>query len=107
MTTGADTLCHGFAIQDTWSREQPRQHFVEKIHRRDGSGCGNSCLRQQRCFMPDESWYKDGLRFTCTKCGHCCTGDPGFVWVSDADLTAIAELRGEALEEVKAMYTKW
>jgi Fe-S-cluster containining protein len=57
--------------------------------------------------MPDESWFKDGLRFTCTKCGHCCTGDPGFVWVNDADLAALAELRGEALGEVKALYTKW
>ena len=34
----------------------------------------------------DESapWYRDGLRFTCTRCGNCCTGAPGYVWV-DAD----------------------
>ena len=30
-----------------------------------------------------EPWYQDGLRFTCTRCGHCCTGEPGFVWVED------------------------
>ena len=57
--------------------------------------------------MPPEPWYQDGLRFTCTQCGHCCTGDPGFVWVDDAELAAIAHLRGEPLEEVKALYTRW
>lgn len=54
-----------------------------------------------------ELWYKDGLRFTCTRCGHCCTGDPGYVWVEDGDLAAIAQERGESLEEVKALYTRW
>ncbi|HZV06836.1 MAG TPA: YkgJ family cysteine cluster protein [Gemmataceae bacterium] len=54
-----------------------------------------------------EPWYKDGLRFTCTRCGHCCTGEPGFVWVSDDDLAAIAQKRGETFEEVKARYTRW
>jgi len=53
-----------------------------------------------------EPWYNNGLRFTCTRCGHCCTGEPGFVWVSEDDLAAIARLRGETLEEVKALYTR-
>jgi Fe-S-cluster containining protein len=53
-----------------------------------------------------EPWYADGLRFTCTRCGDCCTGEPGFVWVSDADLAAIAAHRGESPDEVKARYTR-
>lgn len=52
-----------------------------------------------------EPWYKDGLRFTCTRCGDCCTGEPGFVWVSDEELEAIAELRGEPVEKVRSLYT--
>ena len=28
-----------------------------------------------------EPWYRDGLRFACTRCGACCTGAPGYVWV--------------------------
>ena len=56
--------------------------------------------------MP-EPWYKDGLRFTCTRCGHCCTGEPGSVWVDDAELAAIAAHRGETIDEVKALYTRW
>jgi Fe-S-cluster containining protein len=51
--------------------------------------------------------YESGLRFTCTQCGHCCTGAPGFVWVDDADLAAIAEHRGETLEEVRGLYSRW
>ena len=27
-------------------------------------------------------WYRDGLRFECTRCGACCTGAPGYVWVT-------------------------
>jgi Fe-S-cluster containining protein len=54
----------------------------------------------------DHPWYKDGLRFTCTQCGDCCTGTPGFVWVNDAELAAIAEHRGESVEEVTALYTR-
>ena len=53
-----------------------------------------------------QPWYRDGLRFTCTRCGHCCTGEPGFVWVGDDDLAALAEARGETLDEVKALYTR-
>src|SRR5262249_51126349 len=53
-----------------------------------------------------EPWYRDGLRFTCTQCGHCCTGEPGFVWVDDDDLSAIAAFLDEEVEVVRAVYTK-
>jgi Fe-S-cluster containining protein len=56
-------------------------------------------------IMP-EPWYQDGLRFECTRCGHCCTGDPGFVWVDDAEIAAIAEFRGVPAEELAAMHTR-
>jgi Fe-S-cluster containining protein len=58
-------------------------------------------------LVMSEPWYKDGLRFTCTRCGHCCTGEPGYVWVEDDDLAAIAQKRGETLDEVKALYARW
>jgi Fe-S-cluster containining protein len=53
-----------------------------------------------------EPWYQDGLRFECTRCGNCCTGAPGFVWVTDAEVEAIAEFRGELIEEVLGLYTR-
>ena len=40
----------------------------------------------------DAPWYADGLRFKCTGCGDCCTGAPGFVWVNQAEIEAMAEL---------------
>jgi Fe-S-cluster containining protein len=53
-----------------------------------------------------EPWYKDGLRFTCTRCGDCCTGAPGFVWVDDDDLAALADFLGESTEQVEGLYTR-
>jgi Fe-S-cluster containining protein len=53
-----------------------------------------------------QPWYADGLRFSCTRCGNCCTGEPGFVWVDDEDLAAIAAHRGETVEEVRKLYTR-
>ncbi len=53
-----------------------------------------------------DTWYADGLRFTCTQCGHCCTGAPGFVWVNDEEIAAIAAFRGESVLETTALYTK-
>jgi Fe-S-cluster containining protein len=35
-------------------------------------------------------WYRDGLRFECTQCGHCCSGAPGFVWVNDDEIAQMA-----------------
>lgn len=60
--------------------------------------------------MPDAStddapWYADGLRFTCTQCGKCCTGAPGFVWVSDAEIDKLAANRGMKRSEFVAVYT--
>ena len=37
-----------------------------------------------------ERWYAGGLRFTCTQCGNCCTGPPGYVWFSRREALAIA-----------------
>jgi Fe-S-cluster containining protein len=45
-------------------------------------------------------WYHEGLRFTCTQCGNCCTGAPGVVWVSEEELRQIAEFRGASYGEV-------
>ena len=41
--------------------------------------------------MAKERWYSEGLRFGCRQCGKCCGGEPGYVWVTDADIKAIAQ----------------
>jgi Fe-S-cluster containining protein len=54
--------------------------------------------------MP-EPWYQDGLHFGCTRCGHCCTGAPGYVWVNEPELEAIAGFLNEPPDQVRAVYT--
>jgi len=49
-----------------------------------------------------ERWYREGLRFECTQCGACCGGDPGYVWVDEQEIEAIAlemGLQPEAFEK--------
>ncbi|HEY1601626.1 MAG TPA: YkgJ family cysteine cluster protein [Pirellulales bacterium] len=41
--------------------------------------------------MDDKPWYSDGLRFKCTQCGDCCTGAPGYVWVTNDEIAALAK----------------
>jgi uncharacterized protein len=53
-----------------------------------------------------EPWYKDGLAFCCTRCGNCCTGQPGYVWVSAAEIEDIAASRGEDVAQAMALYTR-
>lgn len=35
-------------------------------------------------------WYREGLRFRCTRCGNCCRG-AGNVWVAADEIAALAE----------------
>ena len=35
-------------------------------------------------------WYENGLRFSCTQCGRCCRGDPGYVWITKAECARIS-----------------
>jgi Fe-S-cluster containining protein len=53
-----------------------------------------------------EPWYEGGLRFRCTRCGNCCTGAPGFVWVDDEEIVAIAGHCGQPVEEILGLYTR-
>lgn len=39
---------------------------------------------------PSDVWYAQGLRFSCTQCGRCCGGAPGYVWVDRADIERMA-----------------
>lgn len=39
--------------------------------------------------LNNSPWYEQGLRFKCTECGACCSGDPGYVWLSEEDIEAL------------------
>ncbi|UCD28663.1 MAG: YkgJ family cysteine cluster protein [Planctomycetota bacterium] len=44
--------------------------------------------------MGSEKWYKGGLHFACMECGNCCTGEPGYVWVTRQEIRRIAAFLG-------------
>jgi len=56
---------------------------------------------------PAESpWYADGLQFTCSQCGDCCTGDPGVVWVDNAEVQEISEYLDKPIGEIRLFHTR-
>jgi len=54
----------------------------------------------------EQPWYADGLRFTCTQCGNCCTGAPGFVWVNADEIDALAQFLGTTPDEIRRHHTR-
>ncbi len=53
-----------------------------------------------------QPWYHEGLRFSCTECGNCCTGFSGYVWVNKEEMSALAERLGIDLDEFERLYTR-
>ncbi|MGI5172055.1 YkgJ family cysteine cluster protein [Treponema sp. OMZ 840] len=38
-----------------------------------------------------DTFYSQGLHFSCTRCSHCCRAEPGFVYLSQSDLTNLCK----------------
>lgn len=51
-------------------------------------------------------WYSQGLQFKCTECGQCCTGAPGYVWVSEEEILTIAKHLEISIEEFGRRYLR-
>lgn len=41
--------------------------------------------------VKEKEWYDEGVYFKCTGCGKCCTGSPGFVWLTPQDTEKLAQ----------------
>jgi Fe-S-cluster containining protein len=55
----------------------------------------------------DTPWYAEGLRFRCTQCGNCCTGAPGYVWVTNEEIAVLAEATGaSSVEEFEQQFVR-
>ena len=54
----------------------------------------------------EQPWYKDGLKFSCSGCGNCCTGAPGYVWVNQAEIQAMADRLGTTVERFEAEHVR-
>ncbi len=55
---------------------------------------------------PAEPWFAEGLRFTCSQCGNCCSGPPGFVWISPEEIGRVAQHLEISAEEVVEKYCR-
>jgi Fe-S-cluster containining protein len=51
-------------------------------------------------------WYAEGLCFECTRCGDCCRGEPGFVWVGRSEIARIAEFLGMSEREFRRRHCR-
>jgi hypothetical protein len=51
-------------------------------------------------------WYEEGLKFKCTGCGKCCTGAPGYVWVTQEEIEIMAKKLGIAPQEFQKKYIR-
>lgn len=52
------------------------------------------------------SWYRDGLQFECTQCGVCCSGDPGFVWVDQDEIDAMAASMEMEVDQFESQFIR-
>lgn len=59
-----------------------------------------------KVIQDNSPWYAEGLPFECTGCGQCCTGAPGYVWVNEKEIQAIAEFLNLTEEEFFQQYLR-
>ncbi len=57
-------------------------------------------------LVEENPWYKDGLRFNCTGCGQCCTGSPGYIWVTQKEIHTIMEFLKISYSEFEKKYLR-
>jgi uncharacterized protein len=50
--------------------------------------------------------YQEGLPFACTKCGKCCTGAAGFVWIAEEEMAKMAQFLKLTIAYFKQLYVR-
>jgi Fe-S-cluster containining protein len=56
--------------------------------------------------LPPSPWYAEGLHFECTGCGQCCTGSPGYIWVSEEEIEQIAAFLNLTIDDFARLYLR-
>jgi Fe-S-cluster containining protein len=56
--------------------------------------------------IDENVWYAPGLRFACTQCGNCCSGGPGYVWLTEGDMERIADYLHISFDEFTRTYVR-
>jgi hypothetical protein len=63
-------------------------------------------LKKLPLHEEDQSWYREGLQFACTGCGKCCTGAPGYVFVSEEEIQEMALFLKITVDEFAKLYLR-
>ena len=53
-----------------------------------------------------EPWFGEGLSFSCTQCGNCCTGPSGYVWFDESEAQAMADHLGMDVRSFHQRYAR-
>lgn len=53
-----------------------------------------------------ETWYQEGLPFSCTGCGQCCTGSPGYAWVTEEEMREMADYLNLSFRDFTIRYIR-
>jgi Fe-S-cluster containining protein len=56
--------------------------------------------------VEEKPWFQEGLKFKCTGCGKCCTGAPGYVYLSNTDIKNLSEHFKMSSEDFCKKYTR-
>ena len=54
----------------------------------------------------ERPFWKSGLHFSCTSCGHCCRHEPGYVFLSPEDLRSLAKIKNITGQEFTKKYCR-
>ncbi|MFQ5714073.1 MAG: YkgJ family cysteine cluster protein [Candidatus Scalinduaceae bacterium] len=54
----------------------------------------------------NQPWYKDGLRFECQRCGRCCRGEPGMVWMDKKEIRETSSFLGITQDIFAKLYLR-
>lgn len=55
----------------------------------------------------DEPFWREGLPFACTRCSRCCTGEPGYVFLSPSDLRRLLDFHGLDFQSFLSRYCRF
>jgi Fe-S-cluster containining protein len=56
---------------------------------------------------PETQFFAEGLNFSCIRCSSCCRHEPGFVFLSEADLALLVKGLQMGYNEVMKTYCRW
>lgn len=57
-------------------------------------------------IQDEKPWYSKGLNFKCTGCGKCCTGAPGYIWITEGEIVEMADFLNITIKDFSRKYLR-